>query len=209
MAETDLYAPVKGFLERQGYAVKAEIRACDVVAVRGDEPPVIVELKTSFSLQLIYQAIDRLAMTASVYVAVARPKRGVPKEAVKLCRRIGIGLIVVTASGSLDVLADPVAYAPRLNTNRRGKLLREFQLRAGDPNVGGSAGVKLVTAYRQDAVKCKTHLQAHGPCRIRDIKAATKVDRAGNILRDNHYGWFEKRERGIYGLALSASDGRE
>ena len=43
--ETSLYAPVKTLLESQGYEVKAEVRGCDVVAVRGDEAPVIVELK--------------------------------------------------------------------------------------------------------------------------------------------------------------------
>ncbi|MFK8016451.1 MAG: hypothetical protein AB8G17_13545, partial [Gammaproteobacteria bacterium] len=46
MLETDLYAPVKTLLEQQGYTVKGEIGKCDVVAVRGEEPPVIVELKT-------------------------------------------------------------------------------------------------------------------------------------------------------------------
>jgi hypothetical protein len=42
-SESDLYAPVKAFLERQGYAVKAEIDGSDVVAKRGGEPPIVVE----------------------------------------------------------------------------------------------------------------------------------------------------------------------
>ena len=50
MRETDLYPPVKAFLEAQGYTVKGEVEGCDVVALRGDEPPVVVELKTAFSL---------------------------------------------------------------------------------------------------------------------------------------------------------------
>ncbi len=48
--ESDLYAPVKALLEGQGYVVKGEVRGCDVVAVRGEEPPVIVELKRVFGL---------------------------------------------------------------------------------------------------------------------------------------------------------------
>ena len=68
--ETALYAPVKVFLEGQGYAVKAEVEGCDVVAVRGDEPPVIVELKTRFSLDLVLQATDRQRLSGQVYVAV-------------------------------------------------------------------------------------------------------------------------------------------
>ena len=59
MREDDLYPPIKAFLEAQGYAVKAEVGDCDVVAIRSGEPPVIVELKTSFPLPLIPQGIAR------------------------------------------------------------------------------------------------------------------------------------------------------
>jgi len=38
MKETDLYEPVKVFLEKQGYEVKAEITDCDLVAIRGTDP---------------------------------------------------------------------------------------------------------------------------------------------------------------------------
>ena len=59
-------------LEGQSYEVKGEIGAADVVAVRGGEAPVIVELKTSFSLSLFHQAIARQAITDAVYIAVPR-----------------------------------------------------------------------------------------------------------------------------------------
>ena len=32
-------------------------------------------------------------------------------------------------------------------------MLREFQRRVGDPNTGGTTGVKRMTAYRQDALR--------------------------------------------------------
>ncbi len=201
MPETDLYLPIKRHLEAQGFVVKAEIKGCDVVAVRGVETPVIVELKQSLSLALLYQAVDRLTVAEHVYVAVARPKRGVTSDATKLCRRLGLGLIVVSAAGSVEVLADPVAYAPRPNLKRRGVLLKEFNARNGDPNVGGSTRTPLMTAYRQDALKCVEHLKLHGPSRPRDVKAATRVDRAATILRDNVYGWFLKVERGVYDIS--------
>lgn len=205
MAETDLYLPVKQHLERQGFVVKSEVRSCDVVALRGDEPPLIVELKASFTLQLMYQALDRLTMTDTVYIAVARPKRGVTASALKLCRRIGIGLIVVSASGSLEVLADPTPYAPRINSKKRGLLLKEFSKRQGDPNTGGSTRMPLMTAYRQDALKCLGHLKQNGATRVCDLRDATKVDRAGTILRDNVYGWFEKQQRGVYRLSKNGT----
>ena len=110
---------MKRHLEAQGYEVKSEIRSCDVVAVRLDETPVIVELKRVLSLALLYQAVDRLSVSEHVYIAIARPKRGIASSAVKLCRRLGLGLIIVAASGSVEVMADPVPYAPRPNTRLR------------------------------------------------------------------------------------------
>ena len=87
MLETELYLPVKRFLEAQGFAVKAEIGGCDVLAVRGDEPPVIVELKTSFNLQLLLQGIDRQGVTDTVYLAIPEPKRSLPGDILRLCKR--------------------------------------------------------------------------------------------------------------------------
>jgi hypothetical protein len=200
MKETDLYPSVKRLLETQGYVVKAEVKSCDVMAVRGDEPPVIVELKNGLTLQLIYQAIDRLSITEHVYIAIAKPKRAVPLEAQKLCKRLGLGLLVVSKSGSVDILAEPIPYAPRLNKNRKTALLKEFHKRKGDPNVGGSTKTKLMTAYKQDALRCLCHLNSNGPTKVSHLRKATQVDRASTILRADYYGWFIKEDRGIYNV---------
>ena len=69
--ETALYAPVKTFLEGQGYEVKAEIGAVDVMACRSGEPPVLVELKTGFALAL-YHHID----TPCIHFEPVAAKRG-------------------------------------------------------------------------------------------------------------------------------------
>ena len=66
--ETALYLPVKRFLEKLGLTVKGEVGGCDVVALSGDEPPIVVigELKLSFNLELVLQAVDRAgALTRS------------------------------------------------------------------------------------------------------------------------------------------------
>jgi len=200
MKETELYLPVKKFLEAQGYSVKAEVKGCDVMAVKGDEAPVIVELKTGLTLTLFYQAVDRLALTDRVYIAIARPKRSVPSEAVKLTRRLGLGLIVVSKSGSIEIMAEPGPYAPRVNTRRKAVLLKEFTRRHGDPNLGGSNKTKLMTAYKQDALRCLAHLHLNGPTKIAELKTLTNVDRSATILRNDYYGWFTKHARGIYGI---------
>src|SRR5215831_12112373 len=103
-AESDLYAPVKAFLAAQGYVVKGEVKGCDVVGVRGREPPVVVELKRSFGLALVLQGIDRLALTDQVYLAVgAWPRR--MRDVRKLCRRLGLGLLIVERR--VEVVLDP------------------------------------------------------------------------------------------------------
>ena len=55
--ETLLYRPVKTFLEGLGFVVKGEIGGCDLFALRGDDPPVVVigELKLTFNLELVLQ----------------------------------------------------------------------------------------------------------------------------------------------------------
>ena len=195
--ESALSAPVKALLEAQGYDVKGEIRGCDLVGVRGDDPPVIVELKRTFSLALVHQGIDRLAMTDAVYLAVgAWPTR--PAEVRRLCRRLGLGLIVVTA-GRADVLEDPTPYRPRRDARRAGRLLREHQRRVGDPMPGGSTRVPVMTAYRQQALRC-ARLLDDGPLTPRELRARADVPNAGPILRDDVYGWFERIARGTYAL---------
>lgn len=72
MRESDLYLPLKRLLESQDYEVKGEIQDCDVLAVRGHEDPVVVELKLSLNLDLILQAVERLSLTPKVYIGIPR-----------------------------------------------------------------------------------------------------------------------------------------
>ncbi len=212
LRETDLYPPIKRFLESQGYEVKGEVADCDVVACRDGEDPVIVELKTAFSLPLIFQGIRRQAVTDLVYLAVAQSRAGAGARAwrrqsgdiAKLCRRLGLGLITVALDGGtpghVEVHLDPAPYRPRKSPQRRGRLLREFQRRVGDPNCGGSSKRRLVTAYRQDALRCASYLYRNGPVRLAEIRAATGVDAAARILQRDVYGWFQRVERGVYAM---------
>ena len=200
MLETELYLPVKRFLEAQGYAVKAEIGDCDVLAVRGEEPPVIVELKTGFNLQLLLQGIDRQTVTDSVYLAIPELKRSIHPDNLQLCKRLGLGLLVVNKDW-VEAYLDPAPYQPRKAPRRKAVLLKEFQRRIGDHNSGGSSKRPLVTAYRQDALRCVKFLKNTGASRVSDVVAQTKVERAATILRGDVYGWFMKIDRGVYSLS--------
>ncbi len=197
MPETDLYAPVKAFLESQAYTVKGEINGCDLVAVRGAEPPVIVELKRAFNLALVLQGVDRLGLSDSVYLAVGTwPKQ--QRHVKKLCRRLGLGLMVVHA-GHVEVLLDPVPYRPRKAPARTHRLLGEHARRVGDPTRGGSTRQPIMTAYRQEALRCAELLAANGTMSPAELRAAN-VPRAARILLDDVYGWFERKGRARYAL---------
>lgn len=209
--EQHLYPPIKALLQRQGYQVKGEVGAADVVALRGDKPPVIVELKLRFTLSLFHQAVERLRITDLVYIAVLRPTGRSARRALKdnlaLCRRLGLGLMTVRPDGRVEVHCDPGPYAPRRSKKRTQRLLREFERLRGDPNAGGATRHGIVTGYRQDALRCAAYLAEHGPSKGADVARAVKVPAATRLMADNHYGWFERERRGVYALTPSGTDG--
>jgi hypothetical protein len=208
MKESDLYPPLKIFLENQGYEVKSEIEHCDVVAIRGDESPLIVELKINFNLTILLQAVDRLKLSDIVYIglpkglAVFKKQR---KSVIKLVRMLGLGLIIIDPHGKIgavDVLADPGPYKPRQTKQRTQRLLKEFQGRVGDPNLGGSVSHGgTMTAYRQKALAIAAYLEEHGETKAAVIAKHLEEPKTRNILYDDVYGWFDRLGKGIYSLS--------
>jgi hypothetical protein len=205
LKETDLYGPVKSMLEAQGFEVKGEVTGADVVAIKGGCDPLIVELKTGFSLTLFHQAIERLALSDQVYIAVPRGS-GKPwlkshKLNKTLCRRLGIGLITVRMRDLfVEVHLDPVPYTPRKSKVKQTRMLREFSRREGDPNLGGSPAQTMVTAYRQDAMRVAQYLAHNGASKGSVVAKETGTPKATQIMASDHYGWFERVATGIYQL---------
>jgi hypothetical protein len=201
--ETALYLPVKRFLEKLGFTVKGEIGGCDLVALSGDDPPVVVvgELKLSFNLELILQAVARAGACDEVWVAAKLSTRGKGRESDaryrNLCRRLGFGMLAVTCTGDVEVLVKPPTAAPRRDPKKRSRLVAEHNRRKGDPALGGSTRAPIMTAYRQQALACAAALSS-GPRRVRDLRI--EIPDAGKILLHNVYGWFDRAERGVYVL---------
>jgi hypothetical protein len=199
--ETSLYGPVKRYLETPGFTAKGEVCGCDLVALRGDEPPVVVigELKLTFSLDLVLQAVDRTAACDEIWLAVgpAGRKRLRDPRVRKLCRLLGFGLLAVSFGGAVEVLLEPKPWRPRQDRKRRVRLIDEHRKRIGDPASGGSTRQPIMTAYRQQALACAASL-AQGPRRTSDLRAV--VPNASSILLRNWYGWFTRIERGLYEL---------
>jgi len=212
--ETDLYEPIKQYLTALGFAVRGEVDDCDLVAVRGDEA-VVVEMKIRFGLQLVLQGIERQQLADSVYLAVEAPasRRSSRRwrQIKELCRRLGMGLITVrfgTGRPLVEVLLDPAEPQRRTSAKKRAHLLREFAQRSGDYNTGGTTRRPLVTAYREAALEVAAYLR-RGPASVADVRAATGRERAGDILADNYYGWFQRVSRGVYCLTSAGSEALE
>src|SRR5690606_41643506 len=82
MKETDLFIPCKNLLKSMGFKVKGEINHLDLLAIK-DDYLVAVELKTSISLKLIYQALERQKLVHKVYVALPFKKLNLRSSSVK------------------------------------------------------------------------------------------------------------------------------
>ena len=210
-AESELYAPVKKWLEAKGYTVRGEVRGCDIVAVKDGEPwPVVVELKKRFNLSLFLQGVERFSISPYVYVAAERTTGRHAfsiGELTRLCRLIGVGLITVKLykrkPAFVEVHCDPSGdggASPAKPGRRTAKLLTEFHGRSGDYNAGGVTGRKLVTAYREKALRIAEALHTHGPLAPRQVRDLIASDQAAAMLQRNVYGWYRRVERGVYEL---------
>src|SRR4029453_4219373 len=206
MKESDLYLPLKQFLESQCYEVKGEVGDCDVLAVRGQEVPVIVELKLSLNLNVLLQAVERLSLTPKVYIGVPKTcsvLRARRKHIVKLLRMLGLGLMAMDATAAqISVLLGPGENNPPRSKHPHERLLGEFHKRVGDPNLGGlQRRAGLMTAYRQQALKIAHLLQQSGPTKASNIARTLQAPNARAILYRDAYGWFDRASLGVYALS--------
>ncbi len=195
--ETELYAPVAKYLEGEGYAVHAEVKDCDVTATR-DGTLIVVELKRSFTLKLLYQAVERLTYADGVYVAIpASYKQSRDYKYIKaLLKRLGVGLMLVDT-----YIAEPVlqpVMQKRDNKHKRA-VEREADGRSLNLNVAGVNG-RHMTAYKERALRIAALLREYNVLTAREL---TKLGMpgSGKILRDNYQGWFVSHVKGQYMLS--------
>jgi hypothetical protein len=206
LRETDLYAPIRAYLEEQGYTVRSEVLDCDVAAVKDDEL-ILIELKVSLTLGLLVQATRRQRASDSVYVALPDPATTKWtlkwKDAKHLLRRLELGLILVDVGAKkpkVEIAFHPEPLEKRKQPKKRRAILREVAGRSGDYNEGGSTRRKILTAYRESAIQIACYLDALGPSTPRQLRTLGASPKTGTILYHNVYGWFERVDRGVYAL---------
>ncbi|QNO15568.1 hypothetical protein HYG86_12705 [Alkalicella caledoniensis] len=210
--ETDLYLPIKAFLEGKGYTVKSEIKGCDIVASIDDDL-VVIELKKGFTLDLVLQGVERKSITDYVYLAIPRPKsiKGNRwRKIVKLCRMLSLGLIIVAFKDTetfVEVAVEPGKYTPQINKKKQANVSKEFNGRITDFNLGGSTKTPILTAYKENALIISLFLKERGPTQLKDIKAETGIEKAGQILGSNVYNWYKRVKTGVYDITDKGIEG--
>ena len=207
-SETDLAHPLYVYLVSQGYRVRSEVKDCDIAAVRGDEL-LVIEIKKTLNLTLISQAAKRQRITDKVYMAIPRPastwKWHVENRAVKhVVRRLELGLIFVSLEKdkpAVDVVLHPAPFLRRKKPAHKRAVLEEIESRTADFNTAGSTRTKLMTAYRENAVRIACCLKAAGPLTAKALRELGNGPKTYSVLYTNVYGWFERAGAARYTLS--------
>ena len=212
--ETDLYEPIRAFLEEEGYRVQAEVKNCDIAAVK-DGQLVIVELKKAFNLKLVYQGLERQSLTEQVFVAIPRPKKGQREKAwkdmLKLLKRLELGLLTVALDSPLqtvDVVLEPSDSIAWKNRKKREKVQAELENRQVDANVGGMTRRKIMTAFREKSIRVACLLEKEGQVSLASLRERGMEDYVG-ILSRNYDKWFQRVEKGVYALSVKGKEALE
>lgn len=202
--EKDMYPFLRDYLIGLGYTVTGEVGSCDIVA-RDGESLIAVEMKRGLGMKLLLQGVERQDCFDAVYLALPAEGSSISpnlKRYLKLIKRLELGLLLVRRLSHrtrVELLFHPMQVQRRKNHRGRKAILRELSGRSGDFTPGGSRG-KVVTAYREEALYLALLLENRDTLSPAMCRALGASGRAGAILRDNHYGWFNRVGRGLYRL---------
>lgn len=211
--ERDLYPYLEQYFSDLGYKVNGEINGCDLVAER-EGHLIVVELKLALNLELILQGSERQKVADQVYLAYLKPKPFKHtqrlKRIVALLKRLEMGLILINpeaAQRKVEVLLEAKPYdreqARARYKSKKENIVHELYRRQ-TKTVGGVTGTKIMTAYREDAIRIAECIEGHESLSIKAMEEmlAESINgkRLRSILTNNYYGWFIRVKRGIYAV---------
>lgn len=212
--ETDLYEPIRAFLEEEGYQVQAEVKDCDIAAVKGGQL-IIVELKKAFNLKLVYQGLERQSLTDQVFLAIPRPAKGAREKAwkdmLKLLKRLELGLLTVALDSPLktvDVVLEPSDSPIRKNKKKKEQVRGELENRQVNVNVGGMTRRKIMTAFREKSIRLACLLEKEGQVSTASLRERG-LEEYIVILGRNYDKWFQRVEKGVYALSEKGKEALE
>lgn len=215
--EQALFDPIKNYFSELGYICDGEVKDIDLYMEKDGES-VAVELKQTLDFRAVQQAALRQKLVDYVYIGTFMPKdlySRAGKDKMYLLKRLGIGLIVVSKrSGNVNVVNEPIvtelASFKSRNTAKKKALSAEFNARRVKNNTGGVRGVKLVTAYRENALLVLDALmELGGEGKTAEIKEISGLETVTGILYRNPYGWFAPVSHGVYKVTEKGMDALE
>ena len=192
--EVDLGSPVLAYLEERGFDCYQEVRGpvgvADVIGIQASLV-VVVEMKTSLSLQVIAQA-DRWSRWANyTYAAVPTPKRADDGNnfAHRILRDHGIGLLVIGKHGAVHV-----AVAPALRRQDASHLRSIVRPEHKTFSAAGSAGGGNWSVFKDSCARVAAHVANHPGLTLREL-----FDAVGELhwssktaARSSLLHWIEK-----------------
>lgn len=153
MKESDLFFPVKRLLEEKMFCeVHGEVSTLDVVGI-GKGYEIIVELKTSMSLQLLDQITDRVGMADYIFVAIPRRKRPISRSANSYLRGIGVGIILVDL---INKHAEIIRWGKKYNPQRK---LKRYVNKTTKNSIGGVTSHQMNSPYKITIENIQTFLR--------------------------------------------------
>ena len=204
MNEFELFMPIQKLFTENGYKVNAEVRDCDITAVRNDEL-VIIEMKKNLSVILLSQGLERQKTGADVYIAIPKPKKYSPKkfrDTLYVLKKLELGLIFVNLKGEhsfAEIVLTPQEFKPvGKRYSERKKIIKEINGRSIDNNIGGVTGKKIATAFTEKCIHIACVLEKYGPLSPAGVRRFGTDEQTSGILYRNTYGWFDRPEKGIY-----------
>lgn len=209
MKESDLFSPIKEYFEENGYTGDGEVASIDLFLEK-DGLTTAVELKKSLDFRSIQQAALDQKTCDFVYIGIFRPRdlnsRSF-KDRIYLLKRLGIGLICVSArSGAVEVVSEPlvseISNFQRYHKDKTEAIKAEFKKRKLKANTGGVNRTRLMTAYKEEALLLLETLgELGGQASCKRLRELTGIAKSTSILYDNYYGWFENVSKGVYKIS--------
>ncbi len=206
MKEYEMFPMIKSYFESLGYKVNAEVKDCDVTAVKDDEL-IIIEMKTSLNITVLYQALERKRVTPFVYIAVPKPKKNYRKSLQKmknLLSKLQMGLLIIDViNGACVSFLDPeVDMSQRQNHVKKAKIVKEISKREIDENLGGVSKTKILTAHKELGIALCVVIEKEGVVTSKVLRDKYGFDKDVNIyLHRNFHRWYKKVGKATYELS--------
>ncbi len=206
MKEYEMFPMIKNYFESLEYKVNAEVKDCDVTAVKDDEL-IIIEMKTSFNITVLYQALERKKVTPMVYIAVPKPKKNYRKSIQKmknLLSKLHIGLLIIDVinGACVSFLEPDLDISQRQNNIKKAKIVKEISRREIDENKGGINKTKILTAHKELGIALCVVIEKEEVVTSKVLRDKYGFDKDVNTyLHRNFHRWYKKVAKATYELS--------